>query len=624
MRGFVCELDLAGRPLAVAPPTPDFTLEGSRQWRSPDGVLECRVWNAGSGGCVDFWQDVASGLVVVADAMLYDRDRLLASLGPVAENHNNACVLACAYQRWGQDMLAHLDGDYAFVVLASHGRDVFAAVDPAGMRSMFFRYRNGERLSFSTDMETLARRCELDPRIPESRLLEPLFNAEHLAHSVPEVAGIDRLLAAHSCCVDKTGLHIARYWSPGAIRPAIRDDDMNGWIDGLREVLGAAVRKRTADGVRVGVQFSGGLDSSTLLALARGMVPEDRLVAYALLDRSDQVCPETLAIDRVLAYTGARAVCVDLGGVSDYGERARALAAKAPRFVLGRNGFLLLFDQMAAASGVDVMMNGLDADALFHEGDLLERQIRAGHHADARRNVRKQDRSAYAPWMAPELKRMRYLSHLPWQVRDGLYRLRRRVTERKILRDALLSDDAVRRLRLHRRFRESWRLLLPHRMQSSPVPTNMFLSPWIRDGAGRNAAVARHCGIEMRCPFLDRALMDFSAWIPLDLRMRNGRFKWILRKAMNPYLPHNVVWRGDKYHLGSHFDRVMLQSVLEQAVRDFHGSGPAIAPYVDRERFLYEAERWQAGKIEAVWKLKMPLLLENWLRHNSDKVRFGH
>ena len=89
---------------------------------------------------------------------------------------------------------------------------------------------------------------------------------------------------------------------------------------------------------------------------------------------------------------------------------------------------------------------------------------------------------------------------------------------------------------------------------------------------------------------------------------------------ISPLLPDEVIWRGDKAHLGAHFDREMLQPVLEQVIRDFRGTGPAIAPYIDRGRFLQEAERWQSGAIEAVWKLEMWLLLENWLQCNSAKV----
>ena len=50
-------------------------------------------------------------------------------------------------------------------------------------------------------------------------------------------------------------------------------------------------------------------------------------------------------------------------------------------------------------------------------------------------------------------------------------------------------------------------------------------------------------GVEVRVPFLDLELIDFAASIPNEYKLRNHIGKWILKKAMEPYLPHNVIYR---------------------------------------------------------------------------------
>jgi len=50
-------------------------------------------------------------------------------------------------------------------------------------------------------------------------------------------------------------------------------------------------------------------------------------------------------------------------------------------------------------------------------------------------------------------------------------------------------------------------------------------------------------GVEVRVPFLDLELIDFAASIPDEYKLRNHIGKWILKKAMEPYLPHNVIYR---------------------------------------------------------------------------------
>lgn len=604
-----------GRALAV---------KDRRDWRSSNGAFAVSSWGAAIPGDALGWTlDAASGVLLVADAALYDPDHLRRALELPAEDlHAPLALLLEAWRRWGEAMPARLDGDYAFIVCDLHRRRAIAATDPMGVRPLFHRFVPGRGWAFASTAEALAEWLGLDPRIPESRLLEPLFDAEQLAHLEPEIPGVQRLPAAHLCQADAEGLRCRRWWRPGQADPGLPGGDVDGWVDGVRWHLSEAVRKRVA-GVRAGVQFSGGLDSSAVLALACAGAGRSGVHAYSLLDHGSPACPETRAIEAVLADTGVAATCIDLADVDAAAARARDAIAQLPRFVLGRSGFLALFEQMAAQAGMQVMMNGLDADAMFFYEDLLERQVRAGQYREALRNARLHDAMGLEPWMQAELRRLRLSSRLPWGFRQGLRRVRARLAEGPRLRAALLAPDASERFGLRPRVRAYLASLRKPRPPASGLPTESLLGAVTQDAIGRFQARARHFGLEMRCPFLDRALIEFAAWVPLELRLRDGHMKWILRQAMEAVLPPAVAWRGDKLHLGSYFDRAMLQPVLEGLLRDYRGSGPAIAPYVDRAAILEAASRWQAGDITAVWRLKMPLLLEHWLQHNAGKVALG-
>ena len=625
MWGMTGEIRFDGRIVEVPVELGHEGMEAS--WTSHDGTTAFSIWGQralpGSVG----WSvsgAIETGIIVVADCALYGRQELISQLG-LAARHPGATsfLLMRAYQQWGKEMLARLDGDFSFVLVDLKRKKVFAAVDPTGLRSLFFRHKPGESFAFSTNPESLAKWTGLDARLPESRLLEPLLSMEELAYLKPEIPDISRLTGGHACHIDGGKLHVRRYWDPGGRDPGLAEDDVAGWVEGLRWRMREAVRKRVSDGARVGVMFSGGLDSSAVLALACTMLPAAEVTAYSVLDRGNPSCPETRAIDAMIAATGAKAVQIDVADMEAYAAAALEVVARTPRFVNGRIGFLPLFEAMAATSGVQVMMNGLDADALFDFGDLIERELRGGRYKQLVRESRKLDRLAGMPWFMDEVRAARVPAHLPWCVSSSLGELRTWVRAARRLRSALVTSDAVQRFDFVARVREQHRLLHGQKPSASALPATYMDSPIVLDGVGRYHARSRHHGIEMRCPFMDRELMEFAAWIPLSMRLRNGRLKWILRKAMNPILPHGVTWRGDKFHLGSHFDRVMLQPVLEKMIRDFQGSGPAVASYIDRAKFLHEAQRWQAGKIEAVWVLKGVLLLEHWLQHNQNKVRWG-
>lgn len=593
-------------------------------WRSPEGALAVRSWGVPLPGEALGWQlDPESGVLLVADAALYDSDLLRRTLDlPAGVASTPLALLLEAWRRWGEEVPEHLDGDYAFVICDLRRRQVLAATDPVGMRSFFYRFDPAGGIVFGSTPEAVAEWCGLEARIPESRLLEPLFGAEQLAYREPDIEGVDRLLAAHLLTVESTRLRLRRWWRPGRHNPGLAADDLEGWTEGVRWHLDNAVRKRLADGVQAGVQFSGGLDSAAVLALANRHAP-GRTWAFSLLNHGDACCPETRAIESTLAFTGVPAQrLIDLADPQAFPAHALAVAAQLPRFIHGRNGFLAVFEQQAAAAGVQVMMNGLDGDLLFFYEDLLERQLRAGR-GEALRNARLQDAMSGDPWMEAEVHRLRLSSRLPWWLRARIRDLRARLGVGSRLRESFFNQSTIERFGLKVRMRDYFASLRSPRPPVSGLPTESFIGLVPQEGIARFQQRMRSSGIEMRCPLLDRALIEFVAWLPLEFRLREGHLKWMMRRAVEPLLPPAVVWRGDKLHLGSHFDRAMLQPVLEGLIRDFRGSGPAIAPWVDREAVLRAAERWQASDISAVWQLRTLLLLEHWLQHNAGKVALG-
>ena len=611
------ELRLDGRMAGEA-----GTCGASELWRSPggDAVFAVQGMQRGADPCWHYLPEAQ--LAVCADCTLYDRDRLTAALGPGC-NGNAAELLTRAYLQWGEGMLARLDGDFAMVILDLRRRCAFAAVDPMGMRPLFYRFIEGERFVFSTSAESVASWCGLDPRIPESRLLEPLLEMEELAYVRPDIDGVSRLSAAHACRFDRTGLREQRYWSPSGNRPDLGEGDTKAWIEGVRWRMDRAVRKRVEPGSHLfGVTLSGGLDSSAVLALASRMVPMDRITAYSAVDRGGSACPETQAVDSMLAATGVDSVQANVAQPETYAAAALDALANAPRFVLGRQGFLPLFDSLFASSGGEVMLNGLDADSLFHGQDVFEHLLQRGQWRLALREARRSDRliDFDFDFYLPRTRRLLLKSVMP-SIAVNALRAVRGLRPRDPIPSLLQLAPGLRAWLLGQK-REQARLLRVH-ARDARLPASDMGALIPVDAVGRCQARSRGYGVEMRCPFLDRDLIEFAAWIPLQLRQRNGRHKWILRKAMAPYLPHPVTWRTDKHHLACHFSRSVLGPVLDRIISDFSGSGPAIAPYVNREHFMQEVPAWRAGALDSVWRLNALLLLEHWLQSNQEKVAFG-
>jgi asparagine synthase (glutamine-hydrolysing) len=127
-------------------------------------------------------------------------------------------------------------------------------------------------------------------------------------------------------------------------------------------------------------------------------------------------------------------------------------------------------------------------------------------------------------------------------------------------------------------------------------------------------------GVEVRVPFLDLELVDFAAQIPGKFKQRGTEGKWVLKKAMEPYLPRDVIYRS-KTGFGAplrHWMRYELRELL----------GDLLSVDSLRRRGLFKAASVQrlivdndAGRVDASYTLLSLLCIEIWCRRFIDNQR---
>ncbi|MFN9077501.1 MAG: asparagine synthase-related protein, partial [bacterium] len=124
-------------------------------------------------------------------------------------------------------------------------------------------------------------------------------------------------------------------------------------------------------------------------------------------------------------------------------------------------------------------------------------------------------------------------------------------------------------------------------------------------------------GVEVRVPLLDLELVEFAARIPTNIKQKGGVGKWVFKKAMEPYLPHEVIYRP-KSGFGAPLRRWM-QGELRPLLNDLLGTESL------RRRGLFDADAVQrmislnqAGSIDASYTLLSLLSIEVWCRRFID------
>ncbi len=516
------------------------------------------------------WRHPASGCIVVSDSRLDNRPQLLRDLGidRPANEVGDGELLHAAWQRWREGCADRLRGDFAFAIWNPDERELFIARDPMGVRPLLFHFDPGRLFVFASCTEAVIIQGDVPTTLDEGRIADALIGeTEGIDQTCTFYTAVQRLPPAHWMRLCDGRLTQQRYWRPvGENRPPGLPNTEAGWIEAQRERLDRAVHLRLRSHRPVGSMLSGGLDSSSVVALAgaacaaSGQAP---FPVFSAINSADPACSETRHIRAMIERVRCTPTLIDLPEF----KRTRA-----PGAVWWDNGVepfdspMTLVAELyraAGANGVCSLMDGLPADNLYTTGRYVQQLFRRGRWRDAWQaalaqcslhgtsDTRLQALKVMAGCLAPAPVHA---------LRD--WRQDRR-DYRQLLKGSPISAEFAKRAQLWPRYRRYSRSIGgSHQWHASGEALSCMTAPYISGAVERYNRVASLFGVEPRPPFADRELIEFQAWMPLPLRTRDGHHKWVLRQAMARDLPEAVTWRRDKSHIGWRFTMAQLRHHL--------------------------------------------------------------
>src|SRR4051794_3539888 len=180
-------------------------------------------------------------------------------------------VLLHAWAEWGEEALALVNGMFAFAVWDTRDRSLTLVSDPFGEKPLFY-WTDRRRLVFASDTRALLQHPDTSRTVDDSTLTS--FIARGGARPEPTrtfLAAVRRLPAAHLLHWRDGRARVRRYWVPAPVDvPA----DYATAVTRYRELLTDSVRLRLRSDVPVGTSLSGGLDSSSIVALLGGIADQ--------------------------------------------------------------------------------------------------------------------------------------------------------------------------------------------------------------------------------------------------------------------------------------------------------------------------------------------------------------
>lgn len=560
----------------------------------------------------------------------------LAAKGHRFRSESDSEVLLRACVEWGADAVTHLVGQFAFAFHDTRERTTLLARDHLGIKPLYHAEHDGT-LYFASEAKAIAAVLPAT-RAPRLDLLPQYLAFLWIPGEETFFTGI-RKMAPGTRALWKDGrLRSERWWDPverwkefesaRAASADARGEDRRA--EELRALLGEAVDSQLASDVPLGLLLSGGVDSTILLAemAARRSTPQAFTATYGAESRARDVFGDDLPFARMAAERfGA--------GLTE--ERLEAdVPALLPEAVWFCDEPLAdptIVTNLAltrrAKRQLTVLLTGMGADEIFagyprYPAVLLGEALRfvpspllRGAHAAVQ--------AAVGAGLLPIERGRR-----PLQL---LAHLHKPFTERFLGYSSYVSAEEIRPLlaggeaasavdtdvfAFHRALLSRAAPLPPlSRMLAADLCT--FL-PYLNLENMDKTGMAN--GVELRVPFLDHRLVEFSMRLPDgDKLRRGGERKALLRRAWEGRIPDAILRRPKTGY--SPPVRGWMRETHRDHARDILLSDRAarrgIINRAELERLFDENDRGRADNSMRLWTL---LVLETWMRVYADRTEW--
>ncbi len=314
----------------------------------------------------------ASGAVITADLRLDNRSTILARIGATPNDTMtwaDARVLLTAWEEFGDDIWPTLRGPFAAAIWDPRSRTLTLARDHLGL-SVVMWHRNERFLAFASMPKGLFALPDIPRELNEEKFADFLV-LNHADHATTLYQNVFRIPPAHVMIVKSDGaMEQRRYWTTTDIKP-IRLPSDQAYADGLRECLDQAVRRQMRSAHPIGCHLSGGLDSSSVAALAARALEQkgERLAAFTQVPRAgfDGPVPngcyadETPFVEAIRTFVGNFDVTyVRNDECEDFADLERFhLALEGPVRNPTTLGWMLAIQRLASTQGRRVLLGGV-------------------------------------------------------------------------------------------------------------------------------------------------------------------------------------------------------------------------------------------------------------------------
>lgn len=511
-------------------------------WSAPEisfGMRRLAIVDLETGQQPVFNEDGSIG--VVFNGEIYNHTELRVELEAAGHtfhsHHSDTEVLVHLYEEYGDDFLHRLNGMFAIALWDTRRQRLLLARDRAGIKPLYLGLFH-DRLLFASEIKSLLANPSIERR-PNYRALYHYFSFKNIPAPWSAFTGIEQLRPGERAIYENGQLKREQWWSL-RFDEDITLDEQTAAIR-IRELLEDSVRLRMRADVPFGAYLSGGVDSSSIVALM-SRIGGHRVQTFSLVYEDDF---QHKAADQVFAREVSRQYDTDHHEyVLTHQDVAESLDAVLTAFDEPFSGVTsTYFVTRLISKHVKVALSGDGADELF--GSYLPHRLAQPLHHFLRlegrlSNLQEGERESLQPFLdQPDFlsgilargdEAARRTSLYLWDdagkqalFSEKMQALCTGERTEELIRDVYLSSGTADPL--NRALYCDFRTLLPDQVLAFVDRLSMAHS------------------VEVRPPFLDYRLMEFAATLPGSMKIKDGRSKHILKEAVRGLIPERVIDR---------------------------------------------------------------------------------
>ena len=565
--------------------------------------------------------DADQRAIICFNGEIYNYPELRSSLERDGYRFNSTTdteVILNLYLRDGETCLSQLNGIFAFALWDKRQKKLLIARDGLGVKPFYYAVTKSGFV-FASELKALVRVPDLNLELDAEALLQ-YVGYLYAPYPRTPLLSVRKLPPGHGAWVTPNGIeHSWQFYHLPYDQPLL-DISVGEAEERLRFHLEQAVHRQMLADVPVGAFLSGGLDSSAVVAYARRHATKSQIDCFTI-GFDEASATEGMTADlpyarRVAEHLGVRLHVVEVG--ADMASRFEEMIyyldePQADPAALN----VLYISELARENGIKVLLSGAGGDDILsgYRRHLALRQERywSWLPRPARRGLR--TIAQYAPsdhvWgrrfskaflYADETSQQRLASYFLWLTPDWL----RQLAGERLRGVAQTLDPLAPMLQILEALPPS----TPPLHQMLALDANHFLTD---HNLNYTDKMSMATGVEVRVPFLDPDLVAFATQLPPALKQHGTIGKWIFKRAMEPILPREVIYRP-KSGFGVPLRR-WIRNELREYVQDtlspksLHNRGLFNPKAVHK---LLELDR--AGKIDAAYPIFSLVCIEVWCR----------